>query len=186
MVWNPSNTSDKFPVPTALKNIKVVRFNPDNKMLAIGDANGNVELWDISTQKRISEVKASDAQINDIQFNPILKQMATASNDRKLKIFNITFPEDLTEPPITFADNEGWVLVMQFSADGQLIVSGNYTGDKNLVSRPSHVDNLVREICTIVSRNMSPEEWNTYVGKDIKYENTCPEKSYSIKVNAIK
>jgi WD40 repeat protein len=186
IVWNPESKSDNFRIETSGKNIKVVRFNPESNILAIGDVNGNVELWDINLRKKISEVKAHSAQINDIQFNTTLKQMATASNDKTIKLFNIKDPADLTEPPISFADNEGFVLVMQFSPDGQLIISGAYEGSQNLVSRPSHVDYLVRDICNSVTRNMTQEEWNLYVGKDIPLGKTCKEKSYSIKVDAIK
>jgi WD40 repeat protein len=178
------NSSDNFRIETAGREIKVIRFKPDENILAIGDVNGNVELWDISARKKISEVKAHNAPVNDIQFNPILKQMATASNDKTMKIFNNL--DDLTEPPITLSDNEGFVMVMQFSPDGQLIVSGNYEGARNLVSRPTHVNNLVNDICTLVSRNMTRDEWNTYVGKDIAIEETCQPKSYNIKANVVK
>ena len=58
VVWDPGKISDKFSIDTAGKNIKVVRFNPDNNILALGDADGNVELWDIDLRKKISEVKA--------------------------------------------------------------------------------------------------------------------------------
>jgi WD40 repeat protein len=186
IIWNPENTSENFPVPTTLKNITVVRFKPDEDILALGDINGNVELWNITTRKRISEVKAHTAQVNDIQFNIPLKQMATASTDKLLKIFNIKDMTDLTEPPITLSDNEGFVLAMQFSPDGQLIVSGAYEGAQNLVSRPAHVDNLIAGVCSLVSRNMTKEEWDTYVAKDIPLEKTCTDKDYSIKVNVIK
>jgi len=186
VVWNPDNNSDNFRINTEKKNIKVIRFSPDNNLLAIGDVNGNVELWDINLRKMVSEVKAHSAQVSDIRFNPTLKQMATASTDRALKIFNIADPYDLTEPPITFTDNEGFVLVMQFSPDGQLIISGTYEGDKNLISRPTHVDYMVQDICNIVSRNMTQSEWNTYVARDIPLEETCTDKSYNIKVNQIK
>lgn len=185
VVWNPEKNSDIFRIETANKNIKVIKFNPENNMLAIGDINGNVELWDINLRKKISEVKAHTAQINDIQFNPTLKQMATASNDKTIKIFNIKDPTDLTEPPITFADNDGFVLVIQFSSDGQMIVSGAYEGSDNLISRQTHVDYMIKDICNIVTRNMTQDEWNIYVGKDIPLEKTCQDKSYSIKVNAI-
>ena len=62
----------------------------------------------------------------------ILKQMATSGNDKKLKIFNIKDPANLTEPPVTLSDNEGFVLVMQFSPDGQMIISGESGGGNNL------------------------------------------------------
>ena len=51
VVWNPDNDSQKFRIETAGKNVKVVRFNPANNTLAIGDAEGNVELWDIEHRK---------------------------------------------------------------------------------------------------------------------------------------
>jgi DNA-binding response OmpR family regulator len=112
--------------------------------------------------------------------------MATASNDKSLKIFNIKDMADLTEPPITLSDNEGFVLAMQFSPDGQLIVSGAYEGARNLVSRPAHVDNLIARVCSLVSRNMYKEEWDIYVAKDIPLEKTCTDKDYRIKFNLIK
>ncbi|MDQ1332891.1 MAG: hypothetical protein QG576_926 [Bacteroidota bacterium] len=186
ILWEPGNNTDVFRIETTGKNIKVIRFKPEENILAVGDINGNVELWDVSTRRKISEVKAHSAQVNDIQFNPLLKQMATASNDKTLKIFNINDITDLTEPPITLSDNEGFVLVMQFSPDGQLIVSGTYEGTRNLVSRPAHVDNLVNNICTLVTRNMTQEEWNTYVGRDIPLEKTCSDQNYNIKVNLVR
>ncbi|MBI5010000.1 MAG: hypothetical protein HZB98_10215, partial [Bacteroidia bacterium] len=111
---------------------------------------------------------------------------ATASNDQTLKIFNIKDLTDLTEPPITFQDHEGFVIVIQFSPDGQLIVSGSYDDKENLISRPAHVSNLVKDICSSLTRNMTQEEWNTYVGRDIPLEKTCSEKSLNIKMNPIK
>ena len=186
VVWNPEQKPDNFRIETTGKNIKVVKFNPGNNLLAIGDADGNVELWDIELHKKLSEVKAHSGQINDIRFNTTLKQMATAGNDKKLKIFNINDPADLTEPPVTLTDNEGIVLVMQFSPDGQMIISGESGGGNNLIGRPSHVDYLVNDICNLVSRNMTQEEWNVYVGKDIPLEKTCQSKSFNIKIEPIK
>jgi WD40 repeat protein len=186
VVWNPDQNADNFRIETAGKNIKVIKFNPENNLLAMGDATGNVELWDINLRKKISEVKAHNSQVNNIQFNTALKQMATSGNDKKLKIFNIKDPAEITEPPVTLSDNEGIVLVMQFSPDGQMIVSGESGGTNNLISRSSHVDYLVRDICNLISRNMTQEEWNVYVGKDLPLEKTCQDKGVNIKVDQLK
>jgi WD40 repeat protein len=184
ILWNPESVSENFRLPTELKDIKAIRFKPNENTLAIGDVNGNVELWDISSLKKISAVKAHNAQVNDIEFNPVLKQMATAGMDNALKIYNNL--EDLTEPPVTFTDSGNFVLIVRFSPDGQLILSGAYEGDKNLVSRPAHVDYLAQDICTLVSRNMTQEEWNVYVARDLPLEKTCGDKEYNIKVNVIR
>ena len=175
IVWNMDNRTDNFSI--ASRNIRSIRFNPNNNILALGDIQGNVELWDIDQRRMISEVKAHDAQINDIRFNGRLQQMATASNDKSFKIFNIA---DLTEPPVALTDFEGYVTAIQFSPDGNLIISGSYEERNNLISRPTHVEGLVGEICGIVSRNMTQDEWNIYVGKDIPLERTCQDKSSGI------
>jgi len=184
ILWDPESVSDNFRLPTDLKEITTLQFRPNANTLAIGDQNGNVELWDIEKRVRISNVKAHNAQITDIQFNPVLDQMATASQDKSLKIYNNI--NDLTEPPVTFTDDKAFVLMIQFSSDGQLIVSGTWAQEKNIVSRPTHVDYLAKDICTLVSRNLDQEEWNTYVGKDIPLEKTCTEKDYNIKVNVVR
>jgi WD40 repeat protein len=186
LVWNPDHNAENFRIGTAGKNIKVVRFDPENNLLALGDADGTVELWDVNLHKKITEVKAHEGQIFDIRFNTALKQMATSGDDKKLKIFNVKDPADLTQPPVTFADNDGFVLSMQFSQDGQMIVSGESGGANNILSRPSNADYLVRDICNLISRNMTQEEWNTYVAKDIPLEKTCQNNTFNIKVEPIR
>jgi hypothetical protein len=76
--------------------------------------------------------------------------------------------------------------VIEFSPDGRELISGGSDGGENLVSRPTHVDYLVPEICNYVSRNMSQDEWNTYIGRDIAYERTCQGKSFNIKIENIR
>lgn len=183
ILWNPESSSDNFRLPTNLKDIRTIRFKPDENTLAIGDVEGNVELWDVTTRKMISEVKAHTAPVLDIRFNPVLGQMATASRDNSIKIYNNL--DDLTEPPITFTDQDaGFVLAVQFSSDGQLLVSGTYQPGQNLVVRPTNADLLARDMCDQVTRNMYPEEWNTYVARDLPPEKTCEEKELNIqKIN---
>jgi len=45
---------------------------------------------------------------------------------------------------------------------------------------------MAQNICTMVSRNLTEDEWKMYVANDLPWEKTCSEKDFSIKVNAIK
>ncbi len=183
LVWNPDKNSDNFRIEATGKTINTVRFKPDENIIAVGYTDGYVELWDITSKKRISETKAHNAKVYDIQFNKKYFQMATASGDKTLKIWDT---RDLTIPPINFNDNEGYVMVIGYSPDGQIIISGAYEGTINLVGRPTYVGLMAQDICSILTRNFSNEEWSTYVGKDIQYEKTCTDKDLNIKVNAIR
>jgi WD40 repeat protein len=183
LIWNPEKTTDNFPIPPAGKVIKTVRFKPDENTLAVGYTDGYVELWDIATKKRISQINAHTADVNDIRFNNKYFQMATASKDGIIKIWDT---RNFTLPPINFNDNNGFVMVLGFSPDGQLVISGTYEVNNNLVGRPTYVDLMAQDICSSLTRNLTTDEWSTYVAPDVTYEKTCSDKEYNIKVNAIK
>ena len=183
LVWNPVGNSDRFRIETTGRVIRTVRFKPDEDRLAVGYNDGNVEIWDVAAKKRISEIKAHTAEINDISFNNKMLQMATAGNDGTLKLWDT---QDLTNPPISFNDNQGLVVTIEFSPDGQLIISGTNEGANNLIGRPTYADLLADEVCTSVTRNFTNEEWLAYVGKDIEYEKTCAGLDYNIRIRELK
>ncbi len=186
LVWNPENSQTYFRIETERRNINVIRFKPDERILAIGDNEGFVELWDVNSGQRISAVAAHSGQVNDICFNKIAGQMATAGNDRSVRIFNVRNTSDLSEPPVILTDNDGSVVTVQFSPDGQSILSGTSDGKNNLVSRFTHADYMAKDICTIVSRNMTQDEWNSFVGRDIPWEPTCTESNFKIRIREVK
>ena len=184
LVWDPEKTSDPFRIEPKGRSIKIARFKPEENTLAVGYTDGYVELYDISSNKMIGKpIKAHDGEVNDIKFNNKYFQMATASKDKTLKIWDT---RDFTTPPINFTDNDGFVMVLEFSPDGQLVVSGTYDGTPNLVGRPTYVDIMAQDVCSLLTRNLSQDEWSTYVARDIPLEKTCSDKEYNIKVNVIR
>ena len=179
IVWNPDVTSDNFRIESPGKVIRTIKFKPDENILAIGYADGYVDLWDIAARKKLSELKAHDSEVTSIRFNKKLSQMATAGNDRSIRLWDM---KDSSNLPISFNDNEGLVFTIEFSPDGRVIVSGTSEGKNNLMSRPTLADMLGKDLCTTITRNFTVEEWQSYVGKDIEYEKTCPESDFKIKV----
>jgi hypothetical protein len=67
-----------------------------------------------------------------------------------------------------------------------MIISGTYESSDNLTGRPTSVNMLTEGVCNKLTRNLTPEEWKTYVGSDIEYEKSCSDKELSIKVNVIR
>ncbi len=183
VVWDPERSSDDFRIESAGKTIKSVRFKPDENILAVGYTDGYLELWNISERKRISQFKAHTAEVNDIRFNSKFSQIATAANDGTMKLWN---SQDFSALPISFDDNEGIVVTIVFSPDGQVVISGTSGKSNNLKGRATNSDLIAGDICSVVPRNFTLDEWIAYVGKDILYEETCPDKEYNIKVKEIK
>jgi hypothetical protein len=184
LVWDPEKRTGNFSIDASGKDIRTVRFNPESNILAIGDASGMIELWDVAARKKISQVQAHSGAITDIRFNAVLKQLASAGTDARLKIFGFSEPSELSYPPVTFSE-DSFITVIQFSSDGQLVLTGSNSGPDNLVSRPSNADYMIRDVGRFLTRNMTPEEWNLYVAADIPLEQPYPVRDFSIRIKAV-
>jgi WD40 repeat protein len=184
LVWDPEKRTGSFSIDASGKDIRTIRFNPESNILAIGDASGLIELWDVAARRKISQVQAHSGTVNDIRFNAALKQMASAGSDGMLKIFGFSEPSELSIPPVTFRE-DAFITVIQFSSDGQLLLTGSNTGPDNVMSRPCHADYMIRDVGRLLTRNMTPEEWNLYVAADIPLEQPYPVRDFSIRIKAV-
>jgi hypothetical protein len=77
-------------------------------------------------------------------------------------------------------------MAVEFSPEGDIILSASAEPGRNLVSRPAFADAFAADGCSYVSRNFTPEEWLTYVGNDIAYEKTCNGADYRIKIREVR
>jgi hypothetical protein len=183
LVWNQESDNDLFKPDVGNRIINTIRFDPSRNILAFGDMNGLIELWDVEKREKISEVKGHAARVSSISFNPVFNQLATGGYDKVVKIWDMN---DLTEPPLSFSDNEEIVLTIQFSSKGDALISAVSAGSVSqaglITSRATRADILADNICFLISRNLSEEEWNVYVGRDIDWEKTCNETDFKINV----
>ena len=135
--------------------------------------------YGIYRQSEALGIKAHTDEVNDIRFNSKFSQIATASNDGLIKLWN---SEDFTVLPISLEDNEGLVISIEFSPDGQVIVSGSTGKSNNLKGRATNNELLAQDVCSAITRNFTTDEWISYVGRDIPYEATCTENQYNIRL----
>ncbi|MDX2196592.1 MAG: hypothetical protein NW207_09260 [Cytophagales bacterium] len=151
-----------------LKKIRALSISPDGRYLAIGDEVGSVKVWSLELDKLVANLSGHRARINDLKFDPQSKVLATASFDGSVRLWDI---EHLNEQPIVLRDHNSWVWSVAFSPDGDKIITGCV--DNLIRYYPANIERMAMKVCGQLKRNMSPDEWNLYVAKDIKYEETC-------------
>ncbi len=183
LVWNPDEKSDNFRIGSPGKSIRSVRFKPDEELIAVGYSDGTIEMWDTAARKKTSEFKAHNDGVNEIRFNSGHPQMATSGIDGSLRLWDSA---DLAALPVNFNDNGGLIISMEFSPDGDVILSGNIESKPQLIGRPTYADAFAADGCKYVTRNFTPEEWLAYVGRDIGYERTCPGADTKIRIREIR
>jgi WD40 repeat protein len=109
--------------------ISSLAFSPDKKILAAGSSDGDLTLWEISSQERLATVKGHEYAVNSIAFSQQGNRLATASDDNTVKLWDITHNR-LHRELNTFKGHLDVANSVAFSPDGSLIVTGS--GDKTV------------------------------------------------------
>ncbi len=99
-------------------------FSPDGEMLAIGNSNGTLRLWDTKSGQEIRQLGGHIMVINDLSFNPNGRVLASSSLDMQVKIWDVTSGEQLAL--IKGFDNQ--VNYIAFSPNGELLAAVDQDG----------------------------------------------------------
>jgi WD40 repeat protein len=110
----------KLKLRTHEKSALSVTYSPDGKTLAVGNYDGTVQLWDLTTPepRERAELKGHTAYATGIGFTPDGKRLASGSFDQSLLLWDLT-----PNPPQRLATlqgesvRSGWMTL--FSADGK-------------------------------------------------------------------
>ncbi|MBS1950930.1 MAG: High-affnity carbon uptake protein Hat/HatR [Cytophagales bacterium] len=150
-----------------------VAFHPTRPIVAYGVENleakkGTVKLININSQKIEKELTGHKAGISDLEFSPDGLLLASAGLDRKLQMWVVDHVEDL---PIVMDNNNGYVWNLAFTKGSEYLVASCNDGEVRIW--PTDPKMLAEKVCPKLSRNMTPEEWNIYVGNGVLYEPTC-------------
>lgn len=136
--------------------------------LITGDKNGNIIIWSLKSENPLNILKQHTARINDIKISPDKKLMATASSDGSVKVW---LTADFQNQPLNLKDHEAWAMSLDFSADSKTLYCGY--NDGWIQYWPTQVAEMAEQICPLLTRNFSKQEWNIFVASDIPYEKTC-------------
>ncbi|WP_407883088.1 NB-ARC domain-containing protein [Scytonema sp. NUACC26] len=104
-----------------LTQILAIAFSPDGRMLATGDANGEVRLWQVADSKLLLICKGHTGWVNSVVFSPDGRILSSGSSDQTLKLWDTTDGRCLK----TLTGHDRRVRSVTFSPDGTILCSGS-------------------------------------------------------------
>jgi len=138
-----------------------------SRLFAAATIAGDIVLWNRKDSDEPTILIGHASQVTSLAFSPNGLQLASGSLDNKVKIWNVNALED---EPISI-DHGAWVWAVAFSPSGEELASAG--ADRTVRLWPAQSARMAASLCADLSRKLSPDEWQKYIGGDIAYEETC-------------
>lgn len=110
----PAPKTPPDPVPA-----QALAFSPDGKTLALGGADGNIQLINLADGKTIRALTGHTSAITGLVFHPSGNVLASSSKDRTLRLWNPANPQALK----VLEGHTAWVEGVTFITHGTRLAS---------------------------------------------------------------
>lgn len=101
--------------------IASVTFSPDNRLLATGDTNGEIRVYQVTDWKQLLICKGHTNWVPSLAFSPDGSILASSSSDHTVKLWDANTGQCLH----TLEEHEHEVWTVAFSPDGKTLISGS-------------------------------------------------------------
>jgi WD40 repeat protein len=145
-----------------------IAFSPNGLTLVSGDLYGKLKFWNPYSHKLVRVLQPHSGRVTDIAFSNSGDMVASSSYDKSVAIFDTRFISNI---PISFKENS-LVFSLIFTNDNKKLITASNSGDFIGVW-PAQSRVLAEQLCSKTSRALTQDEWNSYIGSDIKYEKPC-------------
>ncbi|MDZ8262143.1 NB-ARC domain-containing protein [Nostoc sp. ChiQUE01b] len=98
-----------------------VAFSPDGKLIATGDTNGEIHLYQVANGEQLLTCKGHSGWIWSVTFSPDGQIIASSCNDQTIKLWDASTGECLQ----TLNGYSNGFGLVAFSSDGRIIASGS-------------------------------------------------------------
>ncbi len=151
----------EIPLPGYLRSCLIA----DNKVI-ISNNEGTIYQLD-ENLNTLSGLKFGYFPINQISFSLNQNLLAVGSADKRIGIFNL---DEINKDPMIIENLNHQIRTLVFSKENFLI-AGFENGDCRFWS--TNIQNNIKEICNNITRSLSEEEWEKYIGNKIKTRQAC-------------
>jgi predicted NACHT family NTPase len=103
-------------------NVRSVIFSPDGKLLATGDSDGVVRLWEASSCREILTCKGHTNVLESVAFSPDGEILASGSYDKIIKLWDVKTGECLK----VLQGHTESVMSVTFNPDGNILATGSF------------------------------------------------------------
>ena len=187
-IWDVTNNYAVTEVRNLGRHLTALTWHPKDNLIIVGNEAGLLRI--VQNGILVRNLPGHDGPIEEIKYNHSATFFASASKDRSVRIWKTN---ELNQPPIRLLDHSDWVWSLTFSPDDEQIMvglqsssqsvrAGAILNEESIRAYPTKISSMANILCNeFIKRNMTPDEWDIYVGADLDFEKTCPNISEGTK-----
>jgi WD40 repeat protein len=104
-----------------LGSILAIDFSPDGQLLATGDTDYKIHLWNVATGEQQLSWQGHEDWVRSIRFSPDGQLLVTGSEDQTIRLWEVKTGRCLK----TLEGHTSWLRAVTFSADGKKLASAS-------------------------------------------------------------
>jgi WD40 repeat protein len=141
--WQCLHTLTEY--STRLSSVNTLAISPDGNILASGNDDKNIRLWDLNSKKILATLSGHSQAVKSVNFSPDGKTLATASDDKTIKLWHSNTFEEIC----TLFGHSHAVKSVAFHPNGQILASGSWDKTIKLWDINTGI-----EICTLIGHKL--------------------------------
>jgi DNA-binding SARP family transcriptional activator/WD40 repeat protein len=135
--------------------------------LLVGAESGSITQYDLTTLEPIAELPGARGEVNSLQWSEDERVLLATSNDQTVSVFDVASWTRIGDPIPTDAP---FIFPGHLRPDGGAVT---VTVREGVAVWDIGPDRLAEAACRMAGRNLTENEWETYLGSLGEYRETC-------------
>ena len=148
--------------------VSAVAFSPNGSLVATGSADKTARVFEARTGREVARLAHQD-RVSAVAFSPDGTLVATGSWDKTARVFEARTGHEVAR--LAIGDP---VSRVDFVSGGRLLRAVGDRSYLHITEDPIRASDLVADACSKLERNLTREEWSTYLS-GLPYRETCQQ-----------
>jgi WD40 repeat protein len=126
-LWDVAAQRESAVLPASTE-VAAMAFSPNGKLLATGNWDNNIHVWDVATQRQVGTLRGHTQQLRTVAFSRDGKILASGGLDHTVRLWDVAAQKQITK----FERHAALVRSLSFSSDGKTLASTGIDGTVQL------------------------------------------------------